>query len=69
MALHLASDEEAAWLCGLMEALGLTVPLPVTVSAGVFPPCEALDLLAHEHYAEECRAAGRLLPPPDLPFD
>lgn len=68
-ALYLASGEEARWLCGLMESLKLTVPLPVMVSPGVFPTGEALDLSAHARYAEACRAAGILLPPPDLPFD
>ncbi|MES2461105.1 MAG: recombinase family protein [Armatimonadota bacterium] len=68
-ALHLASGEEAAWLCGLMDALALPILLPLEVSSEIFPAREAIDLSPHEAYANECRAAGRLLPPPDLPFD
>lgn len=67
--LHLASSEETVWLQDMMAALGLTMPLPVSISPELFPQGEAPGLLPHRTYAEECRAAGRLLPPPDLPFD
>jgi hypothetical protein len=69
VSLHLASREEASWLCGLMEDLAMKVPLPVQVSPEIFPEGEMPDLAPHRSYAEECRATGRLLSPPDLPFD
>jgi hypothetical protein len=67
--LHLASDEESAWLSDLLEDLNLTTSLPVRVSPELFPQGQPADITSHRAYAEECRAAGRLLPPPDLPFD
>ena len=69
VSLHLASEEEAAWLRGLMETLNLPVPISVSVSPEIFPQSQALDLSPHQAYAEQCREAGQLLPPPDLPFD
>ncbi|MBC8101803.1 MAG: hypothetical protein H7Z41_04365 [Cytophagales bacterium] len=68
-ALHLASEEEAAWLCGLIAFLGIKPPLPICVSPEQFPPGLSLNLDAHNSYAEACRASGSLLPPPNVTFD
>jgi hypothetical protein len=69
LSLHLASEEERIWLCGLVEGLKLMLPIPVSVSPSLFPEDIAINLSPHRTYAEECLAARSLLPPPNLPFD
>ncbi len=69
VSLHLASYEEYGWLRALMDALMLTTSLSVGVSPELFPQGQPPDLDLFEKYAAECRAAGEVLPPPNLPFD
>jgi len=57
----------------LVHSLGeppLALPLPETcVSPDLFPLGAEADLDATAAYFRACAAAGRVLPPPDLPFD
>jgi hypothetical protein len=69
VAVHAATGDEAAWLAGLVPLTGLPGGLPLRVSPALFPTGPAADLAPYTAYADACRAAGRLLPPPDLPFD
>ena len=69
-ALHVPGEEEASLLARLAECGVGPAALPeVRVSAAVFPPAGPSGLTAVAAYYAECAAAGRVLPPPDLPFD
>jgi hypothetical protein len=60
---------EGDWLENLRIDLGLTPGPPIQETRGLFPPCAPYDEAPFVEYANRCRAAGRVLPPPDLPFD
>ncbi len=62
--LYFASKAEADWLQGF----SLSTP-PIMVSPERFPPGPEPDLAPLQTWFEACRAAGELLPPPELPFD
>lgn len=68
-ALHTAGDAETGWLYALRDGLELSAGPPFRASPDRFPPGVAADLGPHERYRHACLEAGRLLPPPDLPFD
>ena len=71
VALHTASATEADWLRAFRAetGFGLAAGLPLIVSPDLFPPGPEPDLSAHAGYLRDCRTAGTLLTPPDLPFD
>lgn len=69
LALHTASEAETEWLWGMIAAFNLSAPLPIRFTADLFPPGPDADLTPFHRYLWESEAAGRLLPPPDLPFD
>lgn len=69
LALHAASDEEAEWLRATCLAVVLAPMLPICASPELFPPGPAPDLAGHRAYGDACTLAGKVLPPPDLPFD
>ena len=64
------SEEERLWVSELLAALALTAPL--VIAPELFPavadyrPVTRDAILA---YFTACRAAGKLLPPPLIPFD
>jgi hypothetical protein len=69
IALYVSTIDEDRWLCGLIEAVGMRSPVEILVSPERFPPGPPPDLSKHVGYTEACQSAGRLLPPPNLPFD
>jgi len=65
------TDDERAQVADLLGALALAPPAPLAVAPSLFPradyrPTTGEPLAA---YFARCRAAGSLLPPPDIPFD
>jgi len=69
--LHVASEPEAAWVRGLLGEGVVALPRGVAfcLSPGLFPAGSEPDLTPLVAYSDACRAAGAVLPPPDLPFD
>ncbi len=65
------SDDEGQQMADLLGALTLVPPAPLVTAPALFPRAEYCpttgDALAA--YFTQCRAAGSLLPPPDIPFD
>lgn len=68
-ALYVSSEAEADWLCGLLADLRQPPIPPIDCRPSLFPPGPEPDLTPLSGYRQECCSAGRLLPPPDLPFD
>lgn len=70
-ALRLTSPAEADWVRGLLDAGTVSLPAGVAVAAALelSPLGMEPDLAPLRAYADACRAAGAVLPPPDLPFD
>ena len=68
-ALHMATEAEAAWLRGFLEAVPLSGVPALRTSPDLFPHGAALDLSPLDPYRDACAQAGAVLPPPDLPFD
>lgn len=64
-------EEERQWVIALMDALDCELPAPLEAAVDVFPPynCGGNTRPATRDYLAACRAAGRLLPPPLIPFD
>lgn len=57
-------------VAALLDALSLPPPAPLSVNPALFPALAPPPLGdALRGYFAACRAAGTLLPPPDLPFD
>ena len=66
----LVGDEETCtWLTALCDALTLPAMPPLTIAPERFPNPAPFDFAPYQEYAEMCRAARSVLPPPDLPFD
>lgn len=65
------SDDERRQVAELLSSLALIPPAPLVTMPALFPCVEYRpttgDALAA--YFARCRAAGSLLPPPDIPFD
>jgi hypothetical protein len=68
-ALHAATEPEAEWIHAMAAAVSLTTTLLIRVSPEHFPHSPAPDLGPHHAYLSACALVGRVLPPPDLPFD
>ncbi|MBC8137548.1 MAG: hypothetical protein H8F28_16830 [Fibrella sp.] len=68
--LHVASGEDAFLLETLIATLALSAP-PVSFSPTSFPSADNIpfDVTAVQEYFAACQTAGRVLPPPLLPFD
>jgi hypothetical protein len=65
-----AADDECRWACALIAALRLQVTAPLAVDpalAALYTPGET-RLLTRDYF-DACRAAGCVLPPPDIAFD
>lgn len=64
-------DEERQWVISLMTALGCPLPAALETSASLFQAYQRNKetRLATRDYFDVCRSAGRLLPPPLIPFD
>lgn len=60
------NDTEREKTSDLLASLNLTPPVPLSVRQ---LPSSEDDGAATWAYFADCRAAGRLLPPPDIPFD
>ena len=69
VALHAADASEADWLGEMAEWLGVASAPQIAESPHLFPPGIAPDLAVLHDYADACRAAGNVVPPPDVPFD
>ena len=66
------TDEDRAWVAGLLHALALPSPAPLVVTPELFPNAETYRAATGEAiraYFAACRATGALLPPPAIPFD
>jgi hypothetical protein len=69
LAIHVATDQEEGWIQRLRAQIPLPIAPPIQRSPDLFPLQTAIDLTDYAAYAAACLAAGRVLPPPDLPFD
>ena len=66
------TDEERRWVADLLPALSVPLPAPLMVTPELFPDAEKYKATTSEAitvYFAACRASGRLLPPPAIPFD
>jgi hypothetical protein len=68
-ALYFCSDAEQHWLGEFENRILPGLPIPAVAAPDFLPPCEEFDWSPFTQYASDCRAAGSMLPPPDLPFD
>ena len=67
--LYAASRDEEIWIRLMMTVAQPIIDLPLVTQPELYPPAPPLDLQPHYAYATACLRAGRLLPPPNLPFD
>jgi len=68
--IRFAADDECQWISTLVAALRLEVSAPLAVDlalAALYVPTETRRLT--REYLAACGVAGRVLPPPDIPFD
>ena len=64
-------DEERQWIIALLSALNCEPPARLEAGLGLLPPyrCGGNTRAATQRYFAACCDAGRLLPPPLIPFD
>jgi hypothetical protein len=67
--LFAATPEEEGWIREIVQALTLALPVPLRLRAALFPAGPPTVLAPLIAYADICIAAGKVLPPPDIPFD
>lgn len=66
------SGEERLWVTELLSSLAIAAPAPLDVSQEIFPAAPEYQPTTREAilaYFAACKTAGRLLPPPAIPFD
>jgi hypothetical protein len=69
LTIHVATDQEEGWIQPLRVSLPLPPAPPIQRSPDLFPRQTTFDMTDYAAYAAACLTAGRILPPPDLPFD
>jgi hypothetical protein len=71
--LAFAEPDERRTVEDVLSAAGIACGVPMTTDPDRFPPLaqpyRATTLAETAAYFDSCRAAGRLLPTPDIPFD
>jgi hypothetical protein len=69
LTIHVATDQEEGWIQRLQVGLPLPPAPPLQRSPDLFPRQPTFDMAGCAEYAVGCLAAGKVLSPPDLPFD
>ena len=66
-----AAEDECRWIFGLMTALGVETPPGLEADPALLAlyHCGSETQRATHNYLDNCRMAGLLLPPPNIPFD